>query len=201
MGPVGKLGVDAGCTGVGWPAWRDQETDKPRGDAAFCHSPLPVFLPMQWEPGAISFSFQAAENSQPRATPCLIVESMRHPLSHEAPVTGPDSILGSSSDFPKGFFPSGGRAASQKTSVGLWRDSVHGHVGSWYLGGPRITVGSGKRPGVGPAAQGSRGRVCASPTAPSSHRQRLPLLSALDPCQPCSRLVLYLPARPARATL
>ncbi|XP_017904443.1 PREDICTED: mitogen-activated protein kinase 11 isoform X3 [Capra hircus] len=67
------------------------------------------------------FSFQAAENSQPRTTPCLIVRGVTHPLSQGAPVTGPDSILGGSSDLPKGFFPSGGRAASQKTGVGLRR--------------------------------------------------------------------------------
>ncbi|XDB51099.1 hypothetical protein ABFV05_004715 [Capra hircus] len=57
------------------------------------------------------FSFQAAENSQPRTTPCLIVRGVTHPLN----------ILGGSSDLPKGFFPSGGRAASQKTGVGLRR--------------------------------------------------------------------------------
>ena len=90
------------------------------------------------------FSFQAAENSQPRTTPCLIVKSMRHPLSHGAPVIGPDSILGSSSDLPKGFVPSGGRAASQKTSVGLrrgWSGRVGRrqwtrHAGSWYAPRP-----------------------------------------------------------------
>lgn len=67
------------------------------------------------------FSFQAAKNSQPRTTPCLIVRGVTHPLSHGAPVTGPDSTLGGSSDLPKGFFPSGGPAASQKTGVGLRR--------------------------------------------------------------------------------
>ena len=120
-------GMGAGCTGVGWPACRDQETDRPRGDAASVIStsrfPPNAVGAGRGEDGGVSsnledFAFQAAENSQPRATPCSIVESMRHPLSHEAPVTGPDSILGGSSDFPKGFFPSGGRAASEKTSVG-----------------------------------------------------------------------------------
>ena len=127
------------------------------------------------------FSFQAAENRQPRATPCSTVESRRYPLSREAPVTGPDSVLGSSSDLPNRFFPSGGRAVSQKASVGLrrgWSGLVQRQC-TWTCG---ILVSGApsnhRREWKEARAHGARRRQPRALLTPAGCRSCLPLIHA-----------------------